>query len=507
MRATLGAAVRLNCNKAERALVRDFLSEPSFIYAIAQKTKKGRYKKVDGKYVPAKQKISYFLERKETDGTWTIYIPSGALSLLEKKIDQLVITKKVNAPAEDIKFLPEKKKELQLRAFQTEALVASKKEDQGIFLVPTGGGKTILGLCLIAQKKTKTLIICDSTQIFNQWIASIEEMFGFYPGIVKAKKIDLEPPIVVAMSQTMINHSEMKASSKIFGLLIVDECQQIGPGSFYSNDSPIFNGMGTITQWFSSRYKYGLSDSALRSDKQNCAPIFALGDIIYEVDYNQLERDNCVIKPELIIRQTEFVCKYQSGDYLKLVPELIADEVRNLLIIKDLIAEQNESCLILANSRKYVRMLAGMLIEHQPELNSRIVVLTSSTPQKERWAAIEKMKDKKINFLFCTSLADKGMDIPILNRLFMVFPGKFEGQKRQQLGRVVRFQDAKEAKVYDYVDYQTPILMVQFLNRFKEVYLHRCIPDFTDSFVENLCKGRLKKYLSKQRTMALNFTV
>ena len=137
-------------------------------------------------------------------------------------------------------------------------------------------------------------------------------------------------------------------------------------------------------------------------------------------------------------------------------------------------------------------MLAGMLIEHQPELNSRIVVLTSSTPQKERLAAIEKMKNKKINFLFCTSLADKGMDIPILNRLFMVFPGKFEGQKRQQLGRVVRFQDAKEAKVYDYVDYQTPILMAQFLNRFKEVYLHRCIPDFTDSFVENLCKGRLK---------------
>lgn len=481
----------------EASLITQALKESSLLYMKSEqkdengkKSQKGRRKKIDGNWCSLKKEISYYTAKKN-NGAWAVYAPSGFLSFIKENIINYQLIDKTVFPKVNIGF----QKPVQLRRFQQEAVELSKTEDFGIFEVPTGGGKTILGLSLINEHKTKTLIICDSTEIFNQWIAGVKDLFGFTPDIIKSSKTGMDTDVVIAMSQTLINRPELKQRNSEFGMVIVDECQQIGPGTFYSNPAPIFNSMGTVSQWFSSKKKYGLTDSAIRSDGQNAAIKHAIGQIIYSTDYNLLEAEQCIIKPQLIVRKTEFAPNLSvSGnldapeeDYHKLVDSILKDENRNNIIIKDLLKEEDNFCLILANSRKYVRMLAGMLIENNPQLNKKIVVLTSSTPSALRKQAIEDMRNKKINYLFCTALADKGMDIPSLNRLFMVFPGKFEGKKRQQLGRVVRFQDAKEAIVYEYVDLKTPLLYWQFINRFKLVYLPRCVPDYTDPFVEKLC--------------------
>lgn len=504
-----GAAIKIEFDNSEEVKeTKKLLTRTSKHYEKAERTKKGRGKYVDGKWCRASQNITYYIETKSPDGKRLFFAPSGVFHFLKKKFPGVVVEDKTVSPAENIGFLDEVRAGLTLRRFQQEAIETSKKFDQGIFEVPTGGGKTILGLSLIDTHKMKTLVICDSTEIFNQWVNNVKTMFGFKPGIVKASKFDITPPVVIAMTQTLINRPEMKQQSKMFGLLIIDECQQIGPGTYFNiPNAPIYNSMGTVSQWFSCKKKYGLTDGAIRSDGQNVAIKYAIGPIIYKTNYDVLEKEDCVIKPNLVVRQTEFRTDLTTEDYPKIVWQMIRDEARNEMIVKDLLKEENHYCLILANSRNYVRMLAGMLIENNPELNKKIVVLTSSTPAKKREKAIEAIRNKKINYLFCTALADKGMDIPSLDRLFMVFPGRFEGRKRQQLGRVVRFQDCKEAVVYEYVDCHVPLLESQFKNRLDLVYSARCILDFTDNYVEAMCESSKVCSPQKKPGLVLSFSL
>ena len=80
--------------------------------------------------------------------------------------------------------------------------------------------------------------------------------------------------------------------------------------------------------------------------------------------------------------------------------------------------------------------------------------MTSKTGKAERKQAIEDMREGNLRYLFATySLAKEGLDIPRLDRLFMVTPQKDSAVIVQSVGRVARtFPGKEQPVVYDYVD-------------------------------------------------------
>ena len=57
----------------------------------------------------------------------------------------------------------------QLKPLQNKALSEIVKHENGILVAPTGFGKTVLALALIATRKINTLVLVHNRQLLDQW--------------------------------------------------------------------------------------------------------------------------------------------------------------------------------------------------------------------------------------------------------------------------------------------------------------------------------------------------
>ena len=65
-----------------------------------------------------------------------------------------------------------------LRGFQEEAVDKVLQKDFGVLCAPTGSGKTVMALALIAQRGQPTLIVVHNGELLEQWIDQIEAFLG-----------------------------------------------------------------------------------------------------------------------------------------------------------------------------------------------------------------------------------------------------------------------------------------------------------------------------------------
>lgn len=163
----------------------------------------------------------------------SIEIPIGYdLSLL--KSDYIVKDYRITAPAHLPKF------KLGLREDQKEARESFIKKNKGtdingVVVLPTGKGKTILGLNLVSYYKQKTLVIVHKDDLVVGWKNDIKLCFGddFKSGLIKAKSRDIQD-ITIATIQTLnrLSPDEIEKLSDTFGMVILDECHHC-PASSY----------------------------------------------------------------------------------------------------------------------------------------------------------------------------------------------------------------------------------------------------------------------------------
>lgn len=429
-------------------------------------------------------------------GNGKIFLPSGALHVLQEKFRNIEVLDATTFQKIDLKLV----EKIIPREWQKPAANASAKNPNGIFLVPTAGGKTFFGMILTASYSSRTLILCDTGDIYDQWVDSVEKLFGIECGQIRAKKFDVRD-ITVATVQTLIKRKHLcKEIKNFFSLMLVDECQMIGPTKKedkFGDGTAVYNSMGSVVQWFSCRRKYGLTDAAARSDSQDRSINFALGPVIYQVPFTALEEEGSVIRPKLIVIPTQFTLspglsdpKDQKEKYNKCLQELLNSQYRNRLILEVMCRFKGQKNLILANNKEFILLLHKMLIERMPEVADRSVVVTADTKitkKAERVDAIERARRGEIEYFFATSLGDKGLDVPPMENLLNVFPSKFKGKQRQRVGRVVRSCEGKEHSfVVDFADILVPMFRTQFTGRVNQVYRDRCEINYDNPTIRGL---------------------
>lgn len=344
-----------------------------------------------------------------------------------------------------------------LKPFQREAVEAMLTRDLGTLAAPTGSGKTVMALAVIACRKQPTLILVHTRELLNQWISRIETFLGIPReeiGIIGSGKMSVGGRVTVG-----IVNSVYGVASRIrehIGFLVVDECHRTPSRTFTEAVSA-----------FDCRYTMGLSATPWRRDGLSRLIFWHVGNVLHKVEEQVLLDSGDIIEASVTFRETKFeTFRDPVEDYQGILSDLTTNPDRNALIVSDVLREAvngSGTCLVLSDRKDHCHDLARRVARE----GVIPAVLTGDMADGDRRAVVERLNSGNVRVLIATGqLIGEGFDCPSLSTLFLTTPIKFNGRLLQYLGRVMRPAPGKEkARVYDYVDAKVGVLKAAAMSR------------------------------------------
>lgn len=337
--------------------------------------------------------------------------------------------------------------------YQKPAVEAMRCVSCGILQSPCGSGKTQMGIALAAALSRKTLWITHTQDLLTQSFNRAAQYFSEETlGTITGGKVKIGSHMTFATVQTLCK-LDLDRYQNTWDVIIVDECHRLaGTPTQLTMFYKVMNSLA-------ARHKYGLSATVHRSDGMIKSTFAVLGPVTYQVpdeavanktmQVRILQRDTG-IKLDRCCLDTDGTIKYNS-----LLDYLSECQKRNEMIVRDLESQRGHACMVLSSRLTHLRNVMGMLPQ---ELRERAVMIdgsmTSKRGKQQREQAIEDMRNGRKDILFASfGLAKEGLDIPRLDRLFLVSPQKDYAVVTQSIGRIARMAEGKaDAVCYDYVD-------------------------------------------------------
>jgi superfamily II DNA or RNA helicase len=412
-----------------------------------------------GRWNRGTPRVLKFYEKAGADG---LRIPRGCLRQVLMTCRRMGIAyelddRRRSLPAVDFTFRGE------LRAFQESAVEQMLARDFGTLNAPTGSGKTVMALNMVARRRQPALVIVHTKDLAAQWVERIDTFLGIPPeacGMVAGGRVRIGTGITVALVQSLYKCAD--EVSQHIGFVVADECHRCPSRTFTE-----------AVASFDARFMLGLSATPWRRDQLSRLIFWYLGDVHHEVDKAGLVAAGEVLPTEVIVRETRFKPFHDPiSEYSKMLSELTADTERNLLIAQDVADEvrgQPGVCLVLSDRRAHCETLQTLL-RYRYKIESEL--MTGEMPIQERQEVVDRLNGGQVRVVIATGqLIGEGFDCRSLSTLFLATPVRFSGRVLQYLGRVLRPAPGKQkARVFDYVDVQVETLVKAARSR-QRVYL------------------------------------
>lgn len=375
----------------------------------------------------------YFYEKNGKD----LIVPFGYIRELYRNFKNVQIVNNIHT-SENLNII----NNIKLYDYQEVAATETLKKKHGIIVMPAGSGKTQTALKIACNIGYKTLWITHTLDLLNQSYDRAKSNGITWLGKIASGKVNIGDNITFATVQTLskINLNDLKDE---WGTIIVDECHKIcgTPAQctmFYKCISSL-----------SARYKIGLTATPDKKQKElEKAMYMLLGEVITEVSRDTVKKLHAKIQ----VVNTGYVLSEEAEkpdgtiDYNKASDILGKDEIRNNTILEYLNDNKEHYNLILGDRVENLTILRDILGEG--------LVIHGKTKKSERESGLEAVREGKKHFLFATyALASTGLDIPRLDRLFLVAPKDGKADIIQSVGRIERvFNGKAEPIVYDFLD-------------------------------------------------------
>ncbi len=385
-----------------------------------------------------------------------VRVPRGAVHVLRSE------AQREGTPVvfDDERVLPSDRlevPEVALRNYQARAVEALTRVTQGTVVLPCGGGKTRVAIGAIARLKTPSLVLVHTLDLAEQWRSELRARLGLEAGLVGGG--DVSPaPVTVALIQALTQwpKRELEAFLAGFGLLILDEAHHVAASTFHA-----------VVDHCPARYRLGLTATPEREDGLTPLLELFLGSRLLVVTHDELVAAGVLTVPEVRSITTDFTYRYRSAkDYARMLNAVAADQQRNCAIVDSVVAEarNGHTCLVLSGRVEHCEQLAEALRAR----GLTAAALTGAVDRDQRKALLDDAREGRLKVLVATSLADEGLDLPRLSRVFLAFPGRSRGRTIQRLGRLMRPHPSKQtAALFDFVDKNVPILRRHHLERRK----------------------------------------
>ncbi len=368
------------------------------------------------------------------------------------------------------------------RDYQQAALAAWREHDRrGTVVLPTGSGKTFLGLQAIADAGVSTLIVVPTIDLMNQWHATLTNAFGEQlpddVGVLGGGSHDVA---TITVSTYDSAYRYINEYGDQFGLLIVDEVHHL-PAPTYKQ----------IPEMMIAAYRLGLTATYERTDDAHTVleEEDLIGPVVYEENVNELageylsNYETIHLQVELTSEErSEYDEEYQiyrdyvdshefdlwkEDGYQEFLKRTSYDpEGRRALVAKQRAEE------IARTAEKKLDTLDNLIKRHYDD---RVIIFTANngfaydisqefiipcithqTATDERTEILDRFKTGEYSMLVTSQVLDEGIDVPAANVGIILSGSASKRQYAQRLGRILRPTDDREpAHLYEIITTNT----------------------------------------------------
>ena len=389
------------------------------------------------------------------------------------RLKQLLI--KIGFPVEDlIGYLPgdsldlhllgttNSGKELAVRPYQSEAIqsFASGKDrgGSGIIVLPSGSGKTVVGMGIMSEIKENTLIITTGTVALRQWIRELTDKTSLGPEEIGEYSGDNKDimPVTVTTYQILTysprrrtgddEHEALEGAqekersisektyphldifrAKNWGLIIYDEVHLL--------PAPVFR----ITTEIQAKKRLGLTATLVREDGREDDVFSLIGPKKYDAPWKDLEKQGWIATAhcyEVRVRFPDDSAKMQyavagaRGKY-----RIAAENPLKTRIVKALLDRRSpdDSVLIIGD---YLDQLESISSDFSAP------IITGKMRNDQREKLYSDFRQGQIKLLVVSKVANYAIDLPDANVAIQV-SGTFGSRQEeaQRIGRLLRPKD------------------------------------------------------------------
>lgn len=368
----------------------------------------------------------------------------------------------------DLVACPELTADIELRPYQRDALDQWKTDERGALVLPTGAGKTYVGMGAIQAVNGPTFVVVPTLDLVDQWmeeLAAFHVPIGEYTG--REKSIEA---ITVSTYDSAYNHAEQLGDR--FRLLLFDEVHHLAA-----------EGYRHTAEAFAAPSRLGLTATYEREDDKHEALTELLGGKVFELEPEALsgeylaeytvERRKVDLTPAEQERYDEHVGIFRDyirssnismrgpADFQKVVMRS-GNDPRAWRAVR----ARNEARQIAYNSESKLAELSDLLERHRAD---RIIVftryndlvyqvadrflippVTHDTDRTERQRILERFRDGTYRAIVSSQVLDEGVDVPAANVGIILSGTGSTREYRQRLGRILR-PSGDVARLYEIV--------------------------------------------------------
>jgi superfamily II DNA or RNA helicase len=351
----------------------------------------------------------------------------------------------------------------QLSPVQEEAASKILPHNRGILVAPSGSGKTVVGISIIASRGVNTLILVNRRPLMDQWRNQLSSFLDIDPAKIgqigggKDKRTGL---LDVAMLQSLFQNKQVSDLVAEYGQVIVDECHHLPAFTFEQ-----------VLRQAKARYVLGLTATPYRRDGHQPIILMQCGPVRSEIREYELNSQPA-LHHVLICRNTGFTLPQTENEpsIQDIYSLLIADETRNKLILDDILKslEEGRSPILLTERREHLEYFSSQLTK----VVKNVIVLRGGMGIKQRRTIAEQLasiSESENRILVATGrYIGEGFDDARLDTLFLALPVSWKGTLVQYAGRLHRIHAGKtDVRIYDYVDRNIPMLVRMFQKRLR----------------------------------------
>ncbi|MCA9524581.1 MAG: DEAD/DEAH box helicase family protein [Myxococcales bacterium] len=361
------------------------------------------------------------------------------------------------------------------RGYQSDAVAAWERSGRrGLIVLPTGAGKTYVAEMCIARAQRSTLVCVPTIELLFQWHDRLQSAFGEIVGVVGGGEYEPRPITVITYQSAgrMIDHLGAR-----FGLLICDECHHL-PSPAYSE----------IARCSIAPFRLGLSATPERADQGHALFDELLGPEVFRREVDDLagrylsSYEQVPITVSLDPIDAELY-RTLRGEYLSFLRErglrmrgpadwgaFVAEASRSKRGRRAFRAFREQRRIAFCAPAK-LRALNEIFGRHA---DARILVftndndtvyrisrafllpaLTHRTPGRERKELLERFRDGRYPCLVTSRVLNEGVDVPEANVAVVVSGTSSTREQIQRLGRILRPQEGKQARLYELITGET----------------------------------------------------